>query len=80
MEVGATYSAVVAAQESEGPLLRRRCVGLVMLSDLYFTSGPGTRKSGNLEANPACTLSVCYPRIDLVLEGEARRVTDRETL
>jgi hypothetical protein len=26
--------------------------------DMYFTSGPGTRKSRNLAANPACTISV----------------------
>ena len=25
--------------------------------EIYFTSGPGTRKSQNLSANPACTIS-----------------------
>ena len=48
--------------------------------DLYFTSGPGARKARNLAANPACTISVRLPGIDLVLEGEAARVTDRPTL
>ncbi|MGH2584343.1 MAG: pyridoxamine 5'-phosphate oxidase family protein, partial [Dehalococcoidia bacterium] len=48
--------------------------------DLYFTSGLGTRKSRNLAANPACTISVGLEGIDLVLEGEAVRVTDRATL
>lgn len=48
--------------------------------DLYFTSGPGTRKSRNLAAEPACTLSLRLDGIDLVLEGEARRVTDAPTL
>jgi hypothetical protein len=48
--------------------------------DLYFTSGPGTRKSRNLAANPACTISWKLNGIDLVLEGEATRVTDRPTL
>jgi hypothetical protein len=48
--------------------------------DLYFTSGPGTRKARNLEANPACTISVRLQGIDLVLEGEATRVVDRPTL
>ncbi|WP_189226700.1 pyridoxamine 5'-phosphate oxidase family protein [Saccharothrix coeruleofusca] len=43
---------------------------------LYFTSGPGTRKSRNLAVNPACTVSVRLPGIDLVLEGEAQRVAD----
>ena len=48
--------------------------------DLYVVSGPGTRKSRNLAANPACTISVGLEGIDLVLEGEATRVTDAPTL
>jgi hypothetical protein len=37
--------------------------------DLYFTSGRGTRKSRNLAKNPACTISVKFPGIDLTFEG-----------
>jgi Pyridoxamine 5'-phosphate oxidase len=48
--------------------------------DLYFTSNPGTRKSRELAANPACTISMRLPGIDFVLEGEAARVTDEPTL
>jgi hypothetical protein len=48
--------------------------------DLYLVSGPETRKSRNLAANPACTISVHLEGIDLVLEGEAHRVTDPPTL
>ena len=48
--------------------------------DLYFTSGPATRKARNLAANPACTIAAKLPDIDLVLEGEASRITDRPTL
>jgi hypothetical protein len=48
--------------------------------DFYFTSGPGTRKSRNLAENPACTLAVKLKGIDLVLEGEAEKVTDQSTL
>jgi hypothetical protein len=48
--------------------------------DLYFTSGPGTRKSRNLAANAAATISVRFPDIDLILEGTAARVTDTPTL
>jgi hypothetical protein len=56
-------------------------VGGVWLDErIYFTSGPGTRKSRNLEANPACTISARLADIDLVLEGEARRVTDEQKL
>jgi len=56
-------------------------IGAVWLDgDLYFTSGPGTRKARNLAANPACTVSVRLEGIDLILEGEATRVEDRSTL
>lgn len=48
--------------------------------DLYFTSGPRTRKARNLAANPACTISAGLGGIDLVLEGQATRVTDPPTL
>lgn len=48
--------------------------------DFYLTSGAGTRKSRNLDSNPACTLSVSLEGVDMVFEGEARRVTDQETL
>jgi hypothetical protein len=48
--------------------------------ELYFTSGPGTRKSRNLARNPAATLSVSLEGIDLVFEGDATRVADPETL
>lgn len=49
-------------------------------SSIYFTSGPGTRKSRNLAVNPACTISASLPTIDIVFEGEAARVTDALTL
>ena len=48
--------------------------------DLYFTSSPDARKARDLAVNPACTISVRLPGIDLVLEGTARRVTDPATL
>ena len=49
-------------------------------NELYFTSGPGARKARNLATNPACTISVKLQGIDVVLEGEAARVTDGPTL
>jgi hypothetical protein len=56
-------------------------IGAVWLDgDIYFTSGPGTRKSRNLAANPACTISTRLATLDIVLEGEAVRVTDGPTL
>lgn len=56
-------------------------VGALWVDDaLYFVGGPGTRRSRNLAANPACSVSVRLPGIDLVLEGDAHRVTDPSTL
>ncbi|HEY7592253.1 MAG TPA: pyridoxamine 5'-phosphate oxidase family protein [Actinophytocola sp.] len=56
-------------------------VGAVWVDDaLYLVSGPGTRKSRNLAANPACTVSASLAGIDLVIEGVATRVTDPATL
>jgi hypothetical protein len=48
--------------------------------DLYFVSGPGTRKSRNLAKNPACTASATLKGMDVVLVGEATRVTDAASL
>jgi len=46
--------------------------------DLFFTSGPGTRKARNLAANPACGIAICLDGIDLVVQGQATRVDDRK--
>jgi hypothetical protein len=48
--------------------------------DLYFTSGPSTRKSRDLAVNPRCTISVRLEGIDLVLDGTAERVTEAATI
>ena len=56
-------------------------VGAVWVDEtLYFVSGPDTRKSRNLAADPRCAVSVSLPGLDLVLEGIATRVTDETTL
>jgi hypothetical protein len=47
---------------------------------VYLVSGPGTRKSRNLAANPACVVTISLDDLDLVIEGSARRVTDSATL
>jgi Pyridoxamine 5'-phosphate oxidase len=56
-------------------------VGSVHLDGVwYFTSGPRTRKSRNLAADPRCVISVATRPFDLVLEGSAARVTDADEL
>jgi hypothetical protein len=48
--------------------------------NLYFTSGPQTRKSKNVAANHWVNVGVRLEGIDLVFEGTATRVTDGPTL
>jgi hypothetical protein len=43
---------------------------------LYFNAGPGTRKARNLAGDPRCVISVATEPFDIVVEGEAARVTD----
>lgn len=56
-------------------------VGALWVDDrLFFTSGPGTRKSRNLTQNPSCAMSVSLDDVDLAIEGTAERVIDPPTL
>jgi hypothetical protein len=56
-------------------------VGVIQLDGVrYFTSGPGTRKSRNIAADPRCVVSVAVEPFDLVIEGSAERVSDAEEL
>jgi hypothetical protein len=55
-------------------------LGVWIDDTLYFASGARTRKSRNLEANPHCAVAASLPDLDVVIEGTARRVTDRATL
>ncbi len=46
----------------------------------WFETGQGTRKGRNLARDPRCTLSVATQEFDLVVAGEATRVTDPATV
>ncbi|HEX2401101.1 MAG TPA: pyridoxamine 5'-phosphate oxidase family protein [Mycobacterium sp.] len=46
----------------------------------WFQSGERTRKAKNLARDPRCALSVATEEFDLVVEGEAREVTDPPTV
>lgn len=47
---------------------------------LFFTSGPGARKTKHLQRHPAVTLSTRLDGIDVVFEGTAERVTDHDVI
>jgi nitroimidazol reductase NimA-like FMN-containing flavoprotein (pyridoxamine 5'-phosphate oxidase superfamily) len=75
--------AVTSFLGTVGPDGRPHAAGLGavwLAGDVYFTSSPKARKARNLAVNPACSLSVRLSGIDLVIEGEAARVTDPELL
>ncbi|MCT7656982.1 pyridoxamine 5'-phosphate oxidase family protein [Mycobacterium deserti] len=58
-----------------------RPVGIVSIDGVwYFNSGPGSRKSRNIAADPRCVLSIATHDFDLVLEGSAQRVVDSDEL
>jgi hypothetical protein len=46
----------------------------------WFETGERTRKAKNLARDPRCALSVATHDFDLVVEGEAHKVTDRPTV
>ncbi|NUR62727.1 MAG: pyridoxamine 5'-phosphate oxidase family protein [Catenulispora sp.] len=47
---------------------------------IYFTTGPGIRKTRNLEADPRCSVAAPIPSYDITFDGEAHRVADPETV
>ena len=46
----------------------------------WFETGEHTRKGRNLARDPRCSLSVATAAFDLVVEGEAHRVTEPEVV
>lgn len=56
-------------------------VGALWLDDsFWFQTGPGTRKARNLVRDPRCSIAVSIRDADVVVEGEAERVSDPATL
>jgi hypothetical protein len=56
-------------------------VGAVWADGVFwFQTGDGTRKAKNLARDPRCTLSVATDEFDLVVDGEAGKVTDLPTV
>ena len=58
-------------------------LGLWLDDAFYFVTGETTRKGKNLAGDPRCvitTSSTALPALDLILEGDARKVADEATL
>jgi nitroimidazol reductase NimA-like FMN-containing flavoprotein (pyridoxamine 5'-phosphate oxidase superfamily) len=47
---------------------------------LWFSSSNGSRKARNLGAESRCTMSTDDPREPVVVQGQARRITDPDAL
>src|SRR3954447_13330947 len=56
-------------------------VGALWLNGaFYITTGQSTRKGKNLASNPHCVITLAAHGFDLVVEGEAARLTDNAKL
>ena len=59
-------------------------IAIWMNDTLYFSTGPAERKALNLASNPHCVITTgcnaLNEGLDVVLEGEAVRVSDEDTL
>lgn len=56
-------------------------VGAIWLDGTYwFQTGKGTRKAHNVARDPRCSIAVSIRDADVVLEGEAVRVTDADSV
>ena len=56
-------------------------VGAVWLDGTFwFQTGSGTRKARNVERDPRCSVAVSIRDADVVVEGDAARVTDRSSV
>jgi hypothetical protein len=56
-------------------------VGAIWLDNSYwFQTGSGTRKRHNVERDPRCSIAVSILDADVVIEGEATRVTDPDAI
>lgn len=54
--------------------------GIWQAGQLWFSSSNGSRKTRNLAAEPRCTVLTGDPGEPVVVQGRARRVTDRDAL
>src|SRR5579859_7132225 len=56
-------------------------VGAVWLDGTFwFQTGTGTRKGLNVARDPRCSIAVSIRDVDLVIEGDAARVIDRDAV
>jgi nitroimidazol reductase NimA-like FMN-containing flavoprotein (pyridoxamine 5'-phosphate oxidase superfamily) len=80
-EPGRTYW--LATVRPDGRPHVRPLLGLWLDDAFYFITGETTRKGKNLASDPRCVItasSTALPALDVILEGDARKVIDDATL
>jgi hypothetical protein len=80
-ERGRTYWLATVGPDGRPEL--RPLLGVWLGDAFYFVTGETTRKGRNLLADPRCALgtsSTALPALDLVVQGDAVKVTDEATL
>ena len=80
-EPGRTYW--LAPVRPEGRPHVRPLLGPWLDDAFYFITGETTRKGKNLAGDPRCVItasSTALPALDVILEGDARKVADDATL
>jgi hypothetical protein len=80
-ERGRTYW--LATVRPDGRPHVRPLLGLWLDGAFYFITGETTRKGKNLDGDPRCvisTSSTALPALDIILEGDARKITEDATL
>jgi Pyridoxamine 5'-phosphate oxidase len=80
-ERGRTYWLATVSRDGRPHV--RPLLGLWLDGAFYFITGETTRKGQNLSRDPRCVItasSTALPALDLILEGDARKVTDDATL
>ena len=80
-EKGRTYW--LATVRADGRPHVMPLIGLWFEDAFYFLTGAGTRKGRNLAGDPHCVItagSTALPSLDIIIEGDARKVTDETPL
>lgn len=70
----------VATTGGDGRPHLRPVLAVWLRDRVYSTTSPAARKGRNLEARPECALAARAPALDIVIEGSAAWVTERELL
>jgi hypothetical protein len=80
-EKGRTYW--LATVRADGRRHVMPLIGMWFEDAFYFLTGDGTRKGRNLAGDPRCVItgsSTALPSLDIIIDGDARKVTDAKTL